>query len=94
MVLYSAPLSTIWMAPRVSGFRLENSSSVSKSCERIWASIVSAWERRGLSKRRYLPITLFDKPEDLAVARMVTLLAITRDSANLGKDTLAEAFEG
>jgi hypothetical protein len=29
----------------------------------------------------------------LEVARMVTLRAITRDAANLGKDTLAEAFE-
>ena len=34
-----------------------------------------------------------DNPEGLEVARRVTLLAITRNAANLGKDTLAEAFE-
>ena len=48
---------------------------------------------RIVEEARYLPIALFDNPEDLEVARVVTLLAITRDAANLGKDTLAEAFE-
>src|SRR5437660_3697570 len=41
----------------------------------------------------HFPITLFDNLEDLEVARMVTLRSIARDAVDLGKDTLAEAFE-
>ena len=48
---------------------------------------------RVVEETRYLPITLLDNPEDLEVARMVTLRAIARDAVDLGKDTLAEAFE-
>jgi hypothetical protein len=33
---------------------------------------------RIVEETRYLPITLFDNPEDLEVARMVTLRAITQ----------------
>src|SRR5208283_195367 len=48
---------------------------------------------RIVEETRYLPITLLDNPEDLEVARMVTLRAIARDAVDLGKDTRAEAFE-
>ena len=48
---------------------------------------------RVVEETRYLPITLLDNPEDLEVARMVTLRAIARDAVDLGKDTLAETFE-
>ena len=48
---------------------------------------------RIVEETRYVPIALFDNPEDLEVARMVTLRAITRDATDLGKDTLAEPFE-
>src|ERR1700732_101021 len=48
---------------------------------------------RIVEEMRYLPITLLDNPEDLEVARMVTLRAIARDAVDLGKDTLAETFE-
>jgi len=48
---------------------------------------------RTVEETRYLPITLLDNPENLEVARMVTLCAIARDAVDLGKDTLAEAFE-
>src|SRR3984893_4600009 len=48
---------------------------------------------RIVEETRYLPITLLDNPEDLEVARMVTLRAIARDAVDLGKDTLAKAFE-
>src|SRR5580693_6684790 len=48
---------------------------------------------RIVEKTRYLPIMLLDNPEDLEVARMVTLRAIARDAVDLGKDALAEAFE-
>src|SRR5580658_1491863 len=48
---------------------------------------------RIVEQTRYLPITLLDNPEDLEVARMVTLRAIARDTVDLNKDTLAEAFE-
>jgi len=36
---------------------------------------------------------LFDNREDFEVARMVTLRAVAQDAIDLGKDTLAEAFE-
>src|SRR3984893_2298994 len=48
---------------------------------------------RIVEEMRYLPITLLDNPDDLEVARMVTLRAIARDAVDLGKDMLAEAFE-
>jgi len=48
---------------------------------------------RIVEETRYLPITLFDNPENLEVAPMVTLRAVARDAVDLGKDTLAEAFE-
>ncbi|HKN58375.1 MAG TPA: hypothetical protein VJV97_05960 [Gemmatimonadaceae bacterium] len=48
---------------------------------------------RIVEEARYLPITLMDNPEDLEVVRMVTLRAIAQDAVDLGKDTLAEAFE-
>src|SRR5580658_10159959 len=48
---------------------------------------------RIVEQTRYLPITFLDNPEDLEVARMVTLRAIARDTVDLSKDTLAEAFE-
>src|ERR1700758_2015588 len=48
---------------------------------------------RIVEEARHLPMTLFDYPEDLKVARMVTLRAIARDAVDLGKDTLAEVFE-
>src|SRR5580700_9281651 len=48
---------------------------------------------RIVEETRHLPITLLENPEDLEVARMVTRRAIARDAVDLGKDTLAEAFE-
>ena len=48
---------------------------------------------RIVEETRYLPITFFDNPEDLEVARMVALRAIARDPVDLGKGMLAEAFE-
>ena len=48
---------------------------------------------RIVKETRYFPITLLDNPEDLEVARMVTLRAIARDAVDLGKDALAEALE-
>src|SRR6266853_4825860 len=48
---------------------------------------------RIVEETRKLAITLLEKPEDLEVARMVTRRAIARDAVELGKDTLAEAFE-
>src|SRR6266705_7169177 len=48
---------------------------------------------RIVEETRHLAITLLENPEDLEVARMVTRRAIARDAADLGKDTLAEAFE-
>src|ERR1017187_705197 len=48
---------------------------------------------RIVEETRHLPITLLENPEDLKVARMVTRRAIVRDAVDLGKDTLAEAFE-
>src|SRR5580700_11181340 len=48
---------------------------------------------RTVEQTRYLPITLLDNSEDFQVARMVTLRAIARDAVDLGKDTLAEAFD-
>jgi hypothetical protein len=47
--VHSAPSSDL-MALRVSGLKLENSSSVSNPTERIRASIVSALERFGSLK--------------------------------------------
>src|SRR5580698_4230319 len=37
--------------------------------------------------------TLLENPEDLEVARGVTRRAIARDAVDLGKDTVAAAFE-
>src|ERR1700724_1381584 len=48
---------------------------------------------RIVEETRHLLITLLENPEDLEVARMVTRRAIARDAVDLGKDTLAEAFE-
>src|SRR6202023_3649501 len=48
---------------------------------------------RIVEETRHLPITLLANPEDLEVARMVTRRAIVRDAIDLGKGTLAEAFE-
>ena len=45
---------------------------------------------RIVEETRHLPITLLENLEELEVARIVTLRAITRDAANLGN---AEAFE-
>jgi hypothetical protein len=38
-------------------------------------------------------IIFFDQSKDLEIARMVTFRVIARDATDLGKDTLAEAFE-
>src|SRR5580698_814259 len=48
---------------------------------------------RIVEETRHLSITLLENPEDLEVARMATRRAIVRDAIDLGKDTLAEAFE-
>src|ERR1700730_1169926 len=48
---------------------------------------------RVVEETRHLPITLLENPEDFEVARMVTRRANARDAVDLGKDTLAEAFE-
>ena len=48
---------------------------------------------RIIEETRHLPITLLENPEELEVARMMTRRAIARDAVDLGKDTLAEAFE-
>jgi hypothetical protein len=39
-------------------------------------------------------IIFVDQSKDLEIARMVTFRVIARDATDLGKDTLAEAFEG
>src|SRR5580658_7741282 len=49
---------------------------------------------RIVDETRHLAITLLENPEELEVARRVTRRAIARDAVDLGKDTLAEAFEG
>ena len=48
---------------------------------------------RIVEETRHLQITLFDNPEDVEAARMVTPRAIARDAVDLAKDTLAETFE-
>src|SRR6267154_3761501 len=48
---------------------------------------------RIVEETRHLPITLLENPEDLEVASMVIRRAIAQDAVDLGKDTLAEAFE-
>lgn len=54
------------MRQRVSGLKLENSTSMSNPCERIWARILRASERpRIVEEKRHLATTLFDNPEDL-----------------------------
>src|SRR5260370_28262759 len=48
---------------------------------------------RIVEETRHLAITLLENPEDLEVARMVTRRGIAREAVDLGKNTLAEAFE-
>ncbi|HVH72511.1 MAG TPA: hypothetical protein VNB49_15570 [Candidatus Dormibacteraeota bacterium] len=48
---------------------------------------------RIVEETRYLPVTLLHNPEDLEVARVVTLRAIAQDAVDLSKDTLAKALE-